>query len=48
MSEARVIFPTFHLLGCAVCCTVAVAMERYNVKTWTNGVSVRSAIAAKP
>jgi hypothetical protein len=48
MSEAKVIFRTFHLLGCAVYSTLAVAMERYNVKTWAIGVSERQAIAAKP
>jgi hypothetical protein len=48
MSEARVIFFTFHLLRCAVYSKLAVAMERYNVKTWAIDVSGRRAIAAKP
>jgi hypothetical protein len=48
MSEAKVIFRTFHLLGCAVYSMLSVAMERYNVKTWAIGVSGRRAIVAKP
>ena len=47
MSEAKVIFRTFHLLGCAVYSTLSVAMERYSVKTWAIGVSGRQATTAK-
>jgi len=48
MIGVKVISRTFHLLGCAVCSTLSVAMERYNVKHWTIGVSERRAIATMP
>jgi len=48
MIGAKVIFRTFHLLGCAVYSTLSVAMERYNIRPWAIGVSERRAIATMP
>jgi len=48
MIGAKVIFRTAHLLGCTVYSTLPVAMERYNIKHWTIGVSQRRAIATMP